>query len=48
MARSEPDRLLKQLSSVRRKKVARIKTKINSGKYKVSTWDLAKALFLSQ
>jgi anti-sigma28 factor (negative regulator of flagellin synthesis) len=48
MTRSEPDRLIKQLSTVRRKKVERIKSKINSGKYKVSTWALAKALFLSQ
>ncbi|NDC38266.1 MAG: flagellar biosynthesis anti-sigma factor FlgM [Proteobacteria bacterium] len=48
MSRSEPDRLLRQLTSVRRKKVERIKSRINSGKYKVSTWDLARALFLAR
>ena len=42
------DRVARELSHVRRKKLARIKKKIKSGKYEVSNWELAKALFLSQ
>ena len=48
MQRSTPEKLVKQLSAVRKKKLERIKSKIQSGKYKINNWDLAKALFLSQ
>lgn len=48
MQRTSPDKLAKQLSAVRKKKLERLKSKIVSGKYKVNNWELAKALFLSQ
>ena len=42
------NKLARQLTNARQKKIKRLKTRIASGKYTVSNWDLAKALFLSQ
>ena len=41
------ERLVRQLSCVRQKKILQIKSKISSGKYKVNNLELAKALFLA-
>jgi len=41
-------KLVRQLSSVRRKKIAKLKTKVVSGKYKIDNLALAKALFMSR
>lgn len=41
-------KILRQLSSVRRKKIQKIKSKITSGKYKVDNLQLAKALFMAR
>lgn len=40
--------MARQLTNVRHKKIANLKSKIAKGKYRVSNADLAKALFLSQ
>ena len=42
------EKVEKQLSTVRKKKLSKLKKKIESGKYSVSNFDLAKALFMSQ
>ena len=42
------DKLMKQLNSVRQKKISKLKNKIIAGKYRVSNVALAKALFLAQ
>ena len=42
------EKVAKELSHVRKKKMAKIRKRIQNGKYEVSNWDLAKALFLSQ
>jgi anti-sigma28 factor (negative regulator of flagellin synthesis) len=41
-------RLAKQLAAVRRRKIARLKSKIRAGRYSVSNAALAKALFLAR
>lgn len=40
--------LAKELATIRRKKIQRLKAKIAAGKYSVSNAALAKALFLAQ
>ena len=42
------EKLVKQLSGVRRKKIQKIKSRISSGKYKVDNLRLAKALFMAR
>lgn len=47
-SKRESEKLAKELASVRQKKISRIKTRIASGKYKISACELAKALFLAR
>lgn len=47
-SKSGSEKLLRQLSKIRRKKISKLKNKITSGKYKVDNLSLAKALFLSR
>lgn len=42
------EKLARQLSAMRHKKVLALKSRISSGRYKVDNATLAKALFLSQ
>jgi anti-sigma28 factor (negative regulator of flagellin synthesis) len=42
------NKFLKQLTTVRQKKILRLRSKIVSGKYRISNEALAKALFLAQ
>jgi anti-sigma28 factor (negative regulator of flagellin synthesis) len=42
------EKLVRQLSGVRRKKIEKLKTKITSGKYKIDNLRLAKALFMAR
>lgn len=42
------NKYIKQLSSVRQKKIMKIRHKIVAGKYRISNEALAKALFLAQ
>lgn len=42
------EKLERQLSSVRNRKIQKLKNRISSGKYHIDTFCLAKALFLSR
>jgi|GEM_PF-6936467 len=44
---SVAERLVKELSTVRKKKIQQIKSKISAGKYRVSNIELLKALFMA-
>ena len=41
------EKLEQRLIDIRLKKIAKLKSKVHAGRYRVSTQDLAKALFLS-
>lgn len=41
------EKIVTQLSGVRRKKIQKIKNKISSGKYRIDNVRLAKALFMA-
>ncbi|MBX7145255.1 MAG: flagellar biosynthesis anti-sigma factor FlgM [Oligoflexia bacterium] len=47
-SRIASEKIVQQLSNVRRRKIKRLKTKITSGKYRIDNLSLAKALFLSR
>lgn len=47
-SKQESEKLAKQLSNVRQRKIERIKTRIASGRYHVNNMELAKALFLAR
>ncbi|RIL08802.1 MAG: hypothetical protein DCC75_08015 [Proteobacteria bacterium] len=42
------ERLLRELKRVRQRKVKQLRSKISSGKYQVSNFEVAKSLFLAQ
>ncbi|MBN8549148.1 MAG: flagellar biosynthesis anti-sigma factor FlgM [Deltaproteobacteria bacterium] len=42
------EKMVNQLSGVRRKKIQKIKNKISSGKYRIDNVRLAKALFMAR
>ncbi len=42
------EKIVTQLSGVRRKKIQKIKNKISSGKYRIDNVRLAKALFMAR
>ena len=46
--KKESDKIAKQLSSVRQKKIAKLKAQITTGRYHITNAALAKALFLAQ
>ena len=48
MSSKASERIMRQLSTVRRKKIEKLKNKIVSGKYKVDNLSLAKALFMAR
>lgn len=42
------EKIVRELSNVRRKKIQKIKSKITSGKYRIDNVRLAKALFMAR
>ena len=42
------DKVMQQLTKIRRKRVSKIKNKINSGQYHIDNLAIAKALFLAK
>ena len=46
--RRESSRIARQLTTVRQKKIDKIKTKILAGKYRIDNLEIAKALFLAR
>lgn len=46
-AESATEKLVKELSMVRKRKIQQIKSRISAGKYRVNNVQLVKALFLA-